>query len=308
MPRKANARLESRVYEGRTRPCCANALWVAAVGRGRRAYRRNELCDADSVQLSLKASVTLTAALTATLLTERIAQAQSPPLCVPGTTVCASGDGKGGVRVDANGNAQAGPGGASATGQANAQGNGAARGNANANANAGGGARASGGSSRRRSLYNGRFGAGVVGCPVVRAGIWSGFKAGGCIGVSFRWEALTFEMETQLLYGGTTHAFDWTFPLSFIVPLDNQQSLFAGPYLRFGGSPVGATFARKQDGGNFVRFGLFAGAGYEMLLGDRVTWRVIDARLSFDMGTKRAMDRLDHWVDLGAQLSTGIVL
>lgn len=236
------------------------------------------------------------------------AQAQSPPLCMPGTPVCVTGNGQGGVRVDASGNAQAGPGGASANGQANAQGNAAARGNANANANANGGGYASGGASRRRARYTGRFGVGVIGCPVVRAGVWSGFKAGGCVGVSFRWEALTFEMETQLLYGGTTHAFDWTFPLSFVVPLSNRESLFQGPYLRFGGSPVGATFARKQDGGSFVRFGLFAGAGYEMLLGNHVTWRVVDARLHFDMGTKRSMDRVGHWVDLGAQLSTGIVL
>jgi hypothetical protein len=149
---------------------------------------------------------------------------------------------------------------------------------------------------------------GVVGCPIARAGVWSGFKAGGCVAVSFRFEALTFEIETQLLYGGTTHAFDWTFPLSFVIPLDNKKSLFEGPYLRFGGSPIGATFASEQDGGNFVRFGLLAGGGYELLVSDVVSWRVIDVRLSFDMGTQRTMDRLGNWVDLGLQLGTGIVL
>ena len=86
-----------------------------------------------------------------------------------------------------------------------------------------------------------------------------GIQIGWCVGVSFRFEGLTFEMETQLLYGGTTHAFDWTFPLSFVIPLANEKSLFDGGYLRFGGSPVGATFAHQKDGGNFVRFGLFAG-------------------------------------------------
>ena len=144
--------------------------------------------------------------------------------------------------------------------------------------------------------------------PHLRAGIWSGFKSGGCVGVSFRFEGLTFEMETQLLYGGTTHAFDWTFPLSFVIPLANEKSLFDGGYLRFGGSPVGATFAHQKDGGNFVRFGLFAGAGYELEINEWMTWRVIDARLSFDMGTRRAMDDQGHGVDLGLQLSTGIVL
>jgi hypothetical protein len=115
-------------------------------------------------------------------------------------------------------------------------------------------------------------------------------------------------MESQLLYGGTTHAFDWTFPMSFLIPLANEHSLFEGPYLRFGGSPIGATFAHKKDGGSFVRFGLFAGAGYELDVADWLTWRVFDARLSFDMGTRRAMDDRRHWVDLGFQLGTGLVL
>jgi hypothetical protein len=232
--------------------------------------------------------------------------AQAAPLCVPGTPLCAAGDGRGGVQINANGNAQVGPGGASVSGQGNAQGNATAQGNASAS----GGAEASGsrGSYHHHAHYTGRFGVGVDVCPVVRAGIWSGFKGGGCVGVSFRWEALTFEMETQLLYGGTTHAFDWTLPLSFIIPLANEHSLFEGPYLRFGGSPVGATFAKKEDGGSFVRFGLFTGAGYELMLGDRISWRVIDVRASFDLGTKRAMDRVGHWIDLGAQLSTAIIL
>lgn len=156
--------------------------------------------------------------------------------------------------------------------------------------------------------YTGRFGVGVAGCPVVRVGIWSGFKAGGCVAVSFRFEGFSFEMESQLLYGGSTHAFDWTFPMSFLIPLGNEASLFDGGYLRFGGSPVGATFARQKDGGSFVRFGLFAGAGYELALSEALSWRVVDARLSFDMGTRRALDDRGHWLDLGLQLSTGLVL
>jgi hypothetical protein len=156
--------------------------------------------------------------------------------------------------------------------------------------------------------YTGRFGVGVNGCVIARAGIWSGYKAGGCAGVSFRFEDFAFEMETQLLYGGTTHAFDWTFPMSFLIPLDNARSLFEGGYLRFGGSPIGVTFAHEKDGGNFLRFGLFAGAGYELEIAQGLSWRVIDARLSFDMGTRRAMDRLGNWVDLGLQVGTGLVL
>jgi hypothetical protein len=234
------------------------------------------------------------------------AQPRGPALCVPGTTLCASADGHGGVQVTGTGNAQVTPNGASASGQAN--GNGNARGEATGS---GGGQtdvfppQSGGGSSYRG--YHGRSGFGVGLCPIARVGVWSGFKAGGCFTLSFRWEHLTFEMETQLLYGGSTNAFDWTFPLSFVIPLANEDSLFEGGYLRFGGSPVGATFAHARDGGNFVRFGLFAGAGYELEVSHALTWRVFDARLSFDMGTKRAMDREGHWVDLGFQLGSGII-
>lgn len=241
-------------------------------------------------------------------LVPRAARADAPTVCVPGTPLCAGADGRGGVRIDANGGAQVGPNGASVNGQANGNGNA----NAGAWANGQGAARGDGSGSRgggsHRRRYEGRFGVGVDLCPVVRAGLSSGFKVGACAGVSFRWEALTFEMETQLVYGGTTKAVDWTFPMSFLVPLGNERSLFDGPYLRFGGSPIGATFAAKSNGGSFVRFGLFAGAGYEMPLGSRVSWRVIDARLSLDMGTKRAMDRERNWLDPGVQLSTGLIL
>jgi hypothetical protein len=207
------------------------------------------------------------------------------------------------VRVDASGAAQASPSGVSANGQANGV------------ANADGAGQASGqgpaqatGPSRGYYSSHGRRGHGVVLCPIARVGVWSGLKAGGCAAVSFRWESLTFELETQLLYGGTTHAFDWTLPLSFNIPLANAHSLFEGPYLRFGGSPVGVTFARQRDGGSFVRFGLFAGGGYELELSKALTWRVFDLRFSFDMATRRAIDDQGHWVDLGLQLGTSLVL
>jgi hypothetical protein len=234
--------------------------------------------------------------------------ASPAPICLPGTAVCAVSDGHGGVKVDASGNAQASPNGVSANGQAGGDAN--ANGNANANANAegqGDGSYGGGGGSYYRQP-RGRFGTGVTLCPIARLGIWSGVKVGGCVAVGLRWESLTFEMETQLLYGGVTHAFDWSFPMSFVIPLANDDSLFDGPYLRFGGSPVGATFARKKDGGSFVRFGLYAGAGYEWDVADWLAWRVIDVRLSFDMGTKRALDERGHWFDPGVQLGTGLVL
>jgi hypothetical protein len=222
------------------------------------------------------------------------------PICVPGTAVCAVSDGRGGLRVDASGSGQAGPGGATATGQAGADANAGGNADANASGNAGGGA------YYRKS--HGRSGTGLAFCPLARIGVWSGLKAGGCLAFGFRWESAGFEMETQLLYGGVTRAFDWSFPLSLLVPLANDDSLFDGPYLRFGGSPIGATFARERDGGSFVRFGLFAGAGYEVNLADWIAWRVFDLRLSFDVGTKRAMDDRRHWFDPGLQLGMGLVL
>lgn len=229
------------------------------------------------------------------------------PICLPGTAVCAVSDGRGGLKVDASGSAQASPSGANASGQA--AGNANADANANANANRDG---QSTGSPPSSGVYyreaRGRYGSGITLCPFARVGVWSGFKAGGCIAVGFRWEAAAFEMETQLLYGGVTRAFDWSFPLSLLVPLANGDSLFEGPYLRFGGSPFGSTFARAEDGGSFVRFGLFAGAGYELDVADWVAWRVIDLRLSFDVGTKRALDDRSHWFDPGLQLGMGLVL
>jgi len=236
-----------------------------------------------------------------------VAAAQTP-LCLPGTTVCATSDGRGGVQINANGSGQVSPQGASASGQANANANADANANANANASSDSSSPQYSGGGGHYHGYRGRFGTGVNLCPIARIGIWSGFKVGGCVAVSLRFEALTFEMESQLLYGGVTHAFDWTFPMSFLIPLANEHSLFEGPYLRFGGSPVGATFAHQRDGGSFVRFGLFAGGGYELDVASWLTWRVVDARLSFDMGTRRAMDDRGHWVDLGLQIGTGLVL
>lgn len=210
--------------------------------------------------------------------------------------------------MDASGTGQAGPNGVNATGQTNA----GANAGGNANGNAGGGGQAtndhSGGGGSYYRRRRGRYGTGVTLCPIARIGIWSGLKLGGCVAVGFRWEAAAFEMETQLLYGGVTHSFDWSLPLSLVIPLANEDSLFEGPYLRFGGSPVGATFAREKDGGNFVRFGIFAGGGYELNLAKWVAWRVFDLRLSFDLGTRRAMDDRNHWFDPGLQLGTGLVL
>lgn len=225
-------------------------------------------------------------------------------VCLPGTTVCAQSDGRGGVRIDGTGSAQAGPNGVGAQGQVGAGGD--------ASGAASAAAQASGAQNTRQSTYyresRGRTGSGAGLCAIARVGIWSGVKAGGCVSFGFRWESASLELETQLLYGGSTNAFDWSFPISLVVPLANRDSLFEGPYLRFGGSPVGATFARERDGGNFVRFGWFAGGGYELNLARAIAWRVFDLRISLDVGTRRALDDERHLLDPGLQLGTGLIL
>jgi hypothetical protein len=115
-------------------------------------------------------------------------------------------------------------------------------------------------------------------------------------------------MESQLLFGGVRHSIDWVFPMSFVIPLTTQRSLFEGLQLRVGGSPIGVTFAKKDDGGNFIRFGLHAGLSYEYALGKAASWRIFDARAFMDFGTRREVDRRGNFIDFGGQVSTGLVL
>jgi hypothetical protein len=95
--------------------------------------------------------------------------------------------------------------------------------------------------------------------------------------------------------------------MSFVIPLTSQHSLYEGLQLRVGGSPIGVTFAKEEEGGTYLRFGLHAGLSYEWDLGG-VAWRVFDARAFLDFGTKRQVDDRGNFLDFGGQLSTGIVL
>jgi hypothetical protein len=237
----------------------------------------------------------------ALIAAEGSAFAQPQPWCVPGTQFCAQGDGKGGVRVGGSAQGQAGPGGASGS----ATGNAGANADANANANANSSSDSSGYYASRSAPT--RFGVGSAFCATVKAGVFSGVKGGGCFALSFRWEPLFFEMETQLLFGGTRHSIDWLFPMSFVIPLTSERSLYEGLQLRVGGSPFGVTFAKAENGGTFVRFGLHAGVSYEWDFSDAAAWRVFDARAFLDFGTKREVDERGNFLDFGGQLSTGIV-
>ena len=241
--------------------------------------------------------------------TEGVCFAQQQPWCVPGTQVCAQGDGKGGVQAGGSARGRAGPGGVSGTATGNADANANANANANADANASGSYEGQGqGGYYARTRYKPvRFGAGSLFCATVKVGVYSGVKGGGCFAVSFRWEPLFFEMETQLLFGGTRHSIDWLFPMSFVIPLTSRRSLYEGLQLRVGGSPIGVTFAKEENGGTYIRFGLHAGLSYEWNFSDAAAWRVFDARAFLDFGTKREVDERDNFMDFGGQLSTGIV-
>lgn len=241
------------------------------------------------------------------VMTAGIGLAQQP-LCIPGTGLCAGAVGNGGLQAGAMAKGRVGPNGAAATGNANA----------NANANGSGHVAATGtgtdtnsGAAEHHTYYRHsepiRFGAGLALCGTLKAGIYSGIKGGPCFAISFRTERLIFEMETQLLFGGVRHTIDWVFPMSFVIPLTDERSLYQGLHLRVGGSPIGVTFAHANDGPNYLRFGLHAGVDYEWSLSSALTWRVFDARTHLDFGTKREVDRRNNFLDFGGQLSTGIV-
>lgn len=271
------------------------------------------------IQLFVRAALFVLAA-------EGVCVAQQP-LCIPGTRLCAGTNGNGAVQAGGAVQGRVDPNGASVN--ANASGN--ANGNANANGtgNVGANAAVSGNGNARghgnlesdtehdarsfdRPRYSShsepiRFGAGLLLCGTVKAGVYSGFKGGPCFAVSFRTERLTFEMETQLLFGGVRHSTDWVFPMSFVIPLTSQRSLYEGLQLRVGGSPIGVTFARTRDGGTYLRFGLHAGLSYEWGINDALTWRLFDVRTFLDFGTKREVDLRDNFLDFGGQASTGIV-
>jgi hypothetical protein len=249
-------------------------------------------------------AVALAVTLLALTAAERVCFAQPQSWCVPGTQVCAQADGKGGVKAGGSAQGQVDPSGASGTATGNADGN--ANAGASASGTAGGQGQGQGTYIPPRYSRPTRFGTGATFCGTVKAGVHSGVKAGGCFAVSFRWEALFFEMETQLLFGGKPRSIDWLFPLSFVIPLTSDDSLYEGLQLRAGGTPIGVTFARNEGGRNYVRFGLHAGLSYEWDFSDAASWRVFDARAFLDFGTKNVDDR-GNSVDYGGQLATGIV-
>jgi hypothetical protein len=125
------------------------------------------------------------------------------------------------------------------------------------------------------------------------------------MGISLRAESFYVELELQALAGGTKRTIDLNLPMSFVVPFDNEASLFQGPYARFGVTLLGGSAGLDDRRVNHFRWGIHAGLGYELELSPSIAWKVVDARLYFDIGTKTTLDRLDHGFDLGVQIASG---
>lgn len=264
-------------------------------------------------------------AAVAALAPRTFAQTPPPGWCIPGTTLCAGANGQGGAGA-----------GGSASGRVNPQGaQGQANGQANGNGQGNGGAQVQPPPvptppqvqpprvqppppppklpgvpppppAPRAYEPPSRHGSAGYACGAFRVGIWSGYKGGLCAGFSIRSVAFYLEVEAQVLAGGTMRTIDLTLPVSFVIPFDNERSLFEGPNLRFGFTPIGGSVGLESAAVNHLRFGIHAGVGYELDITPALAWKVFDARLYFDVGTKSTMDRLGHWFDLGAQVSTGL--
>lgn len=152
---------------------------------------------------------------------------------------------------------------------------------------------------------------GVV-CASGRAGFWSGYKAGGCLGIGIRGTGVGFDFEAHVLGGGTITTLDVLFQPSMSFSLVGESERALGLYTRIGATFVGISSPTSLErGGTYVRMGGLAGIGYELEVGDHVNWRLFDVGFFAD-GQLRPhgertvfMSRLDQGFDLGFQVSTG---
>jgi hypothetical protein len=146
-------------------------------------------------------------------------------------------------------------------------------------------------------------------CAAVRVGFWSGLHYGGCAALSVRGEDVGFDLELDVLGGGTVPTLDFLLPISIVVPLGNTDDLFTGPYLRFGPDfGYSATLDVASDG--FFRLGGHFGGGYGIDLADGVALRLLDVRFYADgRGDKTPVDsdRVGDKIDLGLLFTSGVI-
>jgi hypothetical protein len=269
------------------------------------------------------------------------AYAQNPsPWCIPGTTLCAGGNGQGQGNGGAGGGATLG---GSAGGQVTPQGadghaNGNANGNGQANGQANGGANggvvvpqppppppppvlnvpaplppptappvyASPPVSSNNGGGHGSPSAAFAGCAIVQVGLFSGFKAGGCIGVRLPGHALSLDLDLQVLGGGTLPGIDIVPAISVVVPLSDGDA-----YDRWNiriGIPFPGAWVSTRDRDTGIVFRLpQVGIGYDVQVSSTVALRLLDVRAQLELRTKD-VDTKGHWFEPAIQVGMGLLL
>jgi hypothetical protein len=267
------------------------------------------------------------------------ARAQNPPpWCIPGTTLCAGGNGQG----QGNGGAAGGGTlGGSAGGQVTPQGadghaNGTANGNGQANGQANGGA--NGGvvvpsppptpapavsnvppaplplppapvvyASPRSNGDGGRgASAAFAGCALAQVGLFSGFKAGGCLGVRLPGHAFSIDLDLQILGGGTIPGVDIVPAVSVVVPISDGDA-----YDRWNiriGIPLPGAWVSTRDRDTGLVFRLpQVGIGYDVQVSSTVALRLLDVRAQLELRSKD-VDTQGHWLEPAVQVGMGLWL
>jgi hypothetical protein len=119
-----------------------------------------------------------------------------------------------------------------------------------------------------------------------------------------------FELEIDVLAGGSLPTIDILFRPTLVVPLAGTTPYFDQLSLKIGSTLVGGSVP-LEGSTSYLRFGGSVGLGYDVALSDSIDWRVLDASFYAEVrsGSDRGayMDRLqDNW-DIGLMLSTGFL-
>lgn len=150
-------------------------------------------------------------------------------------------------------------------------------------------------------------------CAVVRIGVWSGVKGGGCIGFTARGsQGVGFDVDLLVLGGGTVPTVDVLLRPSVVFPLAGTDPYF-GLYGRVGATIIGASIP-TSEGKGYARMGLSLGLGYDVALTEGIALRVFEASfyaegqvaLLAPLANTVRMDRLGHHWDIGLMATTGV--
>lgn len=252
------------------------------------------------------------------------APAIAQQLCVPGTPYCVQVNGQGGVSVTGSASGQVG---GQVGGQGTAQGTAQVGGQGTASVQGGGTStqqppppppppprwRSGGGTDVRpyRPSSGPPLEKGFGMCLFGRAGAWSGYRGGGCIGFALRAPSgLGFDFELVVLGGGTVTSVDVLLRPVLVIPLAGAGPYFDKLGLRIGATMVGMSIA-TQGGKPYFRFGGSVGLAYEVSLSRSLAFRILEASFYVEgrLGTRKSayMDNFQYDADLGLMLSTALV-